>query len=446
MVAENYQQARVAIISLGCAKNLIDSEHIASLLEDTGVEVCSDPAAAQVAIVNTCGFIDIAKEESIEVILEAAAMKKTSDLHRLIVTGCLSERYGEELRESLPEADILLGIDPHGAARAALWALGKGDVLPSRCNMRACRFTPRAWTYLRIAEGCSNRCSYCAIPDIRGPLVSRPMGEILDEAEGLLESGVRELNIIAQDTTAYGQDEGDPRLHELLQTLAWMDSGHWIRLLYTHPAHYYPQLIDVLAGEESICPYLDIPFQHISNPVLERMGRNVSRMGIQKLLDTLRDRISNLVLRTTFIVGFPGETEEDFTELLDFVREQRFDRMGVFRYSCEDETPAGRFENQVPEDVKQERYDELMHLQMEIAFEKASERIGESVKVLVEPTELHPEKTPWGRSRWEAPDVDPIIFLQDTPGLQDGEMVDAKIMDSRDYDCVARVLEGESEC
>ena len=435
------QAARVAILTLGCAKNLLDSEHIGSLLADAGVEVVTDPSRAPVAIINTCGFIDPAKEESIETILDVAELKGGGTLQRLIVTGCLSQRYGQELRESMSEVDVLLGIDPPGAARAALWALGKGDVLPTHCDRRALRLTPKSWSYMRISEGCDNRCAYCAIPLIRGSLRSRPMGELIEEAHGLLESGAREINVIAQDTTAYGRDQGAPQLHELLKGLCWLEGEKWIRLLYTHPAHYYPELIEVLAAEEPICPYLDIPLQHISDHVLDRMGRKVSRADVEALIEQLRSDIPELTLRTTFIVGFPGETDEDFDELLAFVRQMRFDRLGAFAYSREEETPAAALEGEVPQDVREARLHELMRVQQEIAFELAAQRVGEVTSVLIETGGSEEEHCAVGRSPAEAPDVDPVIIVEDGRGLEPGDIVEVEITGSVEYDCLARVAE-----
>lgn len=432
---------RVGILSLGCAKNLVDSEHIGSLLEEAGVQVTTDIASAPVVIVNSCGFIDIAKEESIDAVLEVADLKETGQLRHLIVTGCLTERYGDELRELLPEADVMTGIDPHAAAREALWELGIKDPLPSQCNLRAHRFTPRSWSYLRISEGCDNCCAYCAIPSIRGPLVSRPMDEIVAEAEDLVDQGARELNIIAQDTTAYGREHGKARLHQLLRRLCETEHDGWIRLLYTHPAGYYPELIDVLAEQEAICPYLDIPLQHVADPILERMGRGVQRSEIEELIGTLRDRIPNLTLRTTFLVGFPGETDEDFQELMDFARRVRFERLGAFRYSKEEDTRASEFEDQVREDIREERYHELMQLQREIAFETAAERIGQHTTVLVEEDQVEgAEDQAIARSPAEAPDVDPIVFIEDAEDLRRGQMVEVEIIDSFEYDCIARPI------
>jgi ribosomal protein S12 methylthiotransferase len=419
----------------------VDSEHIASLLEEAGVQVTTDITSAPVVIVNSCGFIDIAKEESIDAMLEVAELKEEGQLRHLIVTGCLTERYGDELRELLPEADVMTGIDPHTAAREAFWELGIKEPLPSRCNLRGHRFTPRAWAYLRVAEGCDNCCAYCAIPSIRGPLVSRPMDEILEEAKDLVGQGAREINIIAQDTTSYGRDHGKARLHRLLRRLCEIEQNGWLRLLYTHPAHYYSELIDVLAERDEICPYLDVPLQHIADPVLERMGRGVRRSEIEDLIRTLRERMPDLTLRTTFLIGFPGETDDDFQELMDFVREMRFERLGAFRYSSEEDTRAHEFEDQVPREVREERYHELMQLQQTIAFETAAERIGEQTTVLIEEEQTEgAQNQTIGRSPAEAPDVDPVIFIEDGEDLRRGEMVDVEIIDSFEYDCIARLI------
>jgi len=429
----------VAIVTLGCPKNVVDSEQIASLLEAAGARVCTDPAEARVAVVNTCGFIDPAKEESIDAILEVAELKAQGGLETLIVAGCLSQRYGEQLRRELPEADIVLGIDPRGAAREALRALGMEPALPAGCNLRSRRFTPPWWAYLRISEGCDNRCAYCAIPAIRGPLVSRPMDEILAEARRLLQSGVKELNLIAQDTTAYGADRGEAGLHVLLRRLCGLPGRKWVRLLYTHPAHYSEELIETLADADDICPYLDIPLQHINDRILRRMGRGVSRGDIERLLQTLRARVPGLVLRTSLIVGFPGEGEAEFRELLEFVRQARFERLGAFVYSREEGTPAASFDGQVPEKVKRERYHELMSIQRDIAVELAAGRAGEHTSALVERAP-GPDGVAVARSPSEAPDVDPVLLIRDAEGVGEGELVEVEIVGSEGYDCVARLL------
>jgi ribosomal protein S12 methylthiotransferase len=438
----------VALLTLGCAKNLVDSEHIASLLTHSGVEVVHRLAGAQVAIINTCGFIEAAKEEAIGCVLEIGAQKRDAGLRSLIVTGCLSQRYGDELAGLLPEADAIVGIDPTGAAESALRALGiPSQPLPSQVMLRSRRLTPKAWSYLRIAHGCDNRCAYCAIPLIRGPRCSRPRDEILAEAQYLVEHGVRELNVIAQDTAGYGIDrEGRPMLHTLLRDLCSVSGLEWVRVLYAHPAHVYDEMIGVVAEEEHICPYLDIPLQHVSNRLLARMGRKVTRRDIERLIAELRGRIPGLTLRTTFMTGFPGETDQDFDELLQFVRDARIDRVGCFAYSREEGTPAADLPEQVPGSVAEERRAVLMAAQQEIAFELAAARVGERALVLMEEGQPTEDGLCPARSRHEAPDVDPLIHVAGDRVPEAGRLVEVEIVGSAGYDCIAEVLqEGQSD-
>jgi ribosomal protein S12 methylthiotransferase len=430
---------KVALLTLGCAKNLVDSELIASRLAAAGAEVVHALGGCPVAVVNTCGFIQPAKEESIEVILDVADRKDDGDLRTLIVTGCLSQRYGAELETLLPEVDVFTGVDPAGAADVALEALGLGA--PASVSRRRHRLTPGAWSYLRISHGCDNRCAYCAIPMIRGPLRSRPMEEVIEEARRLAEDGVRELNVIAQDTASYGVDiYGERCVHTLLRELCRIGELRWIRLLYAHPAHLYDELMDAVAEEEKVCPYVDVPLQHVSDRVLRRMGRGLTRAESEELVSALRRRIPGVTLRTTFLTGFPGETEEDFAELLDFVREMRFERLGAFAYSPEEGTAAEGLPDQVPQEVAERRRDELMATQQEIAFELAAERVGERAEVLMEEGEplegdLHPARSPH-----EAPDVDPLIYVH-APAPPPGEFARVEIVDAVGYDCIARVVE-----
>ncbi|KPK62269.1 MAG: hypothetical protein AMK73_06385, partial [Planctomycetes bacterium SM23_32] len=343
----------VALLTLGCAKNLVDSEHIASILDRAGARVTHSSEGADVAIINTCGFIEEAKQESIDLIIEVGAARTAGGLRGVVVTGCLGERYGEQLRRELPEADAVIGIDPRGAAQMALRLAGRGtEPLPSEVALRSHRLTPRAWSYLRIAHGCENRCTYCAIPLIRGRLRSRPMDELLAEAQELVAGGVLELNVIAQDTANYGLDtEGKRLLHVLVRRLCRTDGLRWLRLLYMHPAHVYDELVEVMADEEKVCPYVDVPLQHVADAVLARMGRRITRAQVEDLIARLRERLPGLALRTTFMTGFPGETDRDFAELLDFVRQMRFDRLGCFVYSREEGTPAAELPDQVPRRV-----------------------------------------------------------------------------------------------
>jgi len=435
---------RVALFTLGCAKNLVDSERIASVLEAAGAEVVHDLEGVRVAIVNTCGFIDAAKQESIDTVLDLAEQAGTGGMPTLIMAGCLSQRYAEQLREELPEVDAFVGVDPEETARVALQMLGlahrQGAVARSR------RLTPAAWSYLQVSHGCDNRCAYCAIPLIRGPLRSRPADELLAEARFLAGQGVKELNVIAQDTTAYGLDtEGEQRIHLLLRDLCGVDGLEWVRLLYAHPAHFYDELTDVMAAQEKVCPYVDLPLQHVSDRILKAMGRRVTRAGIEELITDLRDRIPDLALRTTFITGLPGETEAEFEELIDFVQEWRFDRVGCFAYSPEEDTPAAGMPDQVPAHVAEERRDELMAVQAQIAAELARARVGRRERVLIEEAHGDAEDTYIARSRHEAPDVDPLIYVTSRRRLQPGEFIDVEIVAGEGYDCIAVDLEDADE-
>ena len=435
------RRPKVALFTLGCAKNLVDSERIASILEAAGAQVVHEARGAAVAIVNTCGFIDPAKEESIDAVLELADREGLTRPRTLIVAGCLSQRYGEQLRQELPEVDAFVGTDPEATARVALEALGLAH--RGACPTRARRLTPRAWSYLQISQGCDNRCAYCAIPLIRGPLRSLPADELLAEAQFLAGQGVKELNVIAQDITAYGTDTvGKPLLHVLLRDLCGIEGLEWVRLLYAHPAHFYDKLTGVMAAEQKVCPYVDLPLQHISNRILKAMGRKVTRARVERLLARLRDRIPGLTLRTTFITGLPGETEAEFEELLEFVREQRFDRVGCFAYSPEDDTPAAAMSDQVPAEVAQERRDLLMAAQADIAMDLAQARVGERTRVLIEARDDAMEDVHPARSRHEAPDVDPLIYVTSSRPLQAGDFADVEIVGAEGYDCIAVDLEG----
>jgi ribosomal protein S12 methylthiotransferase len=442
---------RVALLSLGCAKNLVDSERIAAVLEGAGARVVHDAAGADAAIVNTCGFIESAKEESIAAVLEAASCKGRGGprsrrrLRALIVTGCLSARYGEELRRLLPEVDTLLGIDPEQAARAALDAVGLADRCPAAVRgLRRRRLTPAAWSYLVVSEGCDNRCAYCAIPLIRGPLRSRPAEELLAEARALVETGARELNVIAQDTAAYGVDlDGKPAVHTLLRELCRIDGLRWVRLLYAHPAHFYDELIEVVASEEKVCPYLDVPLQHVNDGVLARMGRRITRRQTEDLIARLRREVPGLTLRTTFLVGFPGEDDAAFDELLAFVEQTRFERLGCFAYSREEGTAAAKMPDQVAPEAAQERLDRLMSAQQEIAFELSAARVGERTTVLLEQG-AEGDLTP-ARSPHEAPDVDPLVYVIGVGDREPGAFVDVDIVDSAGYDSIARAAPEESD-
>ncbi len=430
----------IAILTLGCAKNTVDSEIIASILQNAGVIVEDNPENATVVVINTCGFIEDSKQESIDTILNIADMKDSGHVNTLIVCGCLSKRYEYELAGQLPEIDVLSGIDAHETARKVIDILGIKNAGCLTAKLRKHRLTPRHWAYLRIAEGCDNRCTYCAIPLIRGPLTSRSEEAIVREAVGLVEDGALELNVIAQDTTSYNRDKGAPRLHLLLQRLCAELPDTWIRLLYTHPAHYYDELIDVLASEAQICPYLDLPLQHINDRVLSDMGRKATRERVEELINTLRTAIPSLTLRTTCIVGFPSETEAAFEELMEFVKEYKFERLGAFIYSPEEDTSAAELSDTVPQKLKIDRYNRLMSLQQEIAGQTARERIGSIENVLVENSSSENKGLWTARSRHEAPEVDPIIYVEHAKGIRQGDKISVRILDSNGLDFSARFL------
>ena len=427
------EPTRVSIISLGCAKNLVDSERLMGRLAEAGCLVCEDHDDAEILIVNTCGFIQDAKEESLDVIFRCIEQKRQGYLSKIVVTGCLAQRYRDELAVELPEADAIIGLG--STDEVVAFCTGEAAAA-SACDVAPrLRLTARHYGYLRIADGCDNRCAYCAIPLIRGPFASTPMDELLSEAEQLAGDGVRELCLIAQDTTRYGLDlYGRQRLHELITAVAAMGSFTWVRLLYTHPAHYYPELIDVLADTPQVLPYVDLPLQHTSDPILRAMGRRVTQAQVRSLISTLRERMPECFIRTAFIVGFPGETDQDFDELYRFVEETRFERLGVFAYSPEDDTPAAGFPDHVPDDAKQERLDAIMTLQQEIAFAHNESLVGKMLPCVIDaPAE---DAGVWvGRTYGDAPDVDGCIHVEDDR-LQPGDFVDLRVTGSQGYDLV----------
>ncbi len=388
-------------------------------------------------IVNTCGFIDPAKKESIETILEYAQYKKADPGKRLIVIGCLGQRYGRELREGIPEADAVFGLNQEDEIVAAC------GLNPSSETGRLL-LTPPHLAYLKISEGCSNSCTYCTIPMIRGPYRSRLPADILNEAEELAASGVKELVVIAQDTTMYGTDlPGEIRIHDLLSRLAKIDGVHWIRLLYTHPAHFPDELIEAYAEIPNLVPYVDLPLQHLNDEILRRMGRGMSQKTALALIYRLRERVPGIAIRTTFIVGFPGETRAQFNELLGLVRELRFEHLGVFPYSREEGTPAARMPGQVSERAKSRRVRDLMLAQQEIVFSRNRARIGDRVEVVVD-GKVDADR--WvGRTAAQAPDVDPVTYIYGS-GIEPGMFIEVEITGSDGYDLVARpVREGGTD-
>jgi ribosomal protein S12 methylthiotransferase len=439
----------VRMISLGCPKNLVDSEVMLGLLQEKGwIPLAKDEA--DVVIVNTCSFIREAQEESVETILAMAAAKKKGKCRRLVVTGCLPQRYGQELIEELPEVDLFLGTGEVHRIAELLEKSAKGE-LRQKQFIGPPRYlydhrTPRLFTtgpgsvYIKIAEGCSNYCSYCVIPKIRGDLRSRAISSILLEAEQAVLRGVKEINLIAQDVTAYGQDRGDGTdLVCLLRGLAKIEGLRWVRLLYAHPAHITPELIALIRAEKKICKYLDLPLQHVDDCILKAMNRPVSAREVCELLGRLREEIPGITLRTTLMVGFPGETEKRFQKLLNFVQEAQFDLLGVFRYSQEEGTAAAAMKGQVSDKIKARRYHQIMRLQKQVSRQKQKRQIGSRAEVLVE----RPGKSShvlWeGRTQRQAPEVDGIIML--TKGsCWPGEIVEAQITGATSYDLYGEIL------
>ena len=409
---------KVGMVSLGCAKNQVDGEVLMASLKNAGYELCDDAALADVAIVNTCGFIESAKAESIEEILELVTLKKEGRIKKIVVTGCLSERYQEQIRKEIPEVDAAVGIGANGEIAEIIGQVMAGEtpeVFPDKEKMPLCGdrelSTPSYFAYLKIAEGCDNRCTYCAIPLIRGGYRSRSMESIVEEAEKLAAGGAKELIVIAQDTSRYGLDlYGELKLPELLRRLCTIDGVRWIRLLYCYPDTITDELLDVMAREEKIVKYIDLPLQHASGRVLRAMNRRGDRESLTQLIAHMREKIPGLILRTTLITGFPGETEEDFAELSQFVQDVRFDRLGCFAYSQEEGTPAAELPDQVEEDVKNHRAEIIMEQQMEIMQQKGEDMIGKAVTVLTEGFDRYAECY-FGRTAADSPDIDGKVFF-----------------------------------
>ena len=427
----------IGVISLGCAKNQVDTERMLGILTNAGHELTNDPSNADTLIVNTCGFIESAKQESIDAILEMAQYKKDGVCKRLVVTGCLSERYRAELREAMPEIDILLGVREY----ETLPRLLGGNHDAPHCGPKSARIltTPPYSAYLRIADGCDNRCAYCAIPLIRGGLVSEPLEDLVDEAKRLAEGGVRELTLIAQDTSGYGKDRyGKPMLLDLLGELERIDEIRWLRVLYTYPDTVSPELIDRFRASEKIVPYLDMPLQHTEDEMLRAMRRRGDSAHIRKILDYVERRAPEFMLRTTLMVGFPGETDELFSRMLGFIEDHPFDRIGAFAFSPEEGTAAAELPNQVPEAVRQERLDLLMRTQRKISRARNERRIGQTVEMLIEGTE---GTRAYGRSYAEAPDVDGKVYLTDAAHLPAGSFVAARLIRAEEYDMIGEPVD-----
>lgn len=439
---------KVHLSSLGCPKNQVDAEVMLGRLVAEGYEVTFDPAEADVLLVNTCSFIQAAKEESIETILEMARCKAERDGKRLVVTGCLAERYGTELQQEMPEVDAFVGTGDFLRLPEVLRDLGKPGrsaplayvgarhVLPGAAEPRI--LTEQSFSaYLKISEGCNHRCAFCIIPKIRGRHESRPLDDLVAEARRLADQGVREINLIAQDLTAYGRDLVErSSLADLLRRLGRIEAIDWIRLLYCYPNYVSAELLDTIAEEPSVCRYIDMPLQHGSDRVLRAMRRERSADSLRRLVGRIRARIPDVTLRSSFVVGFPGETEEDFSDLCRFVEDIELDRVGVFRYSQEENTEAGAMPDQVPEHVKEERWNRLMELQRSIARRKNAAWVGRVVPVLG--CGQDEEGRAYGRTAGQAPDIDGIVLIGP---LEAGELVSARIIDSTDYDLIGERAE-----
>lgn len=442
---------KIGVVSLGCPKNLVDSETMLGLIHEENYEITNDPSEAEIIIVNTCGFIESAKEESIDTILQMAEYKKSGSCKYIIVTGCLSQRYAEELFNELPEADAIAGVEVYdeigsiikrvmNGERFIMLERSKPDVIytSKETFLQRILTTPSYTAYLKIAEGCDNCCSYCAIPKIRGPYRSKPMEQVLKEAKALADNGVKELIVVAQDTTRYGEDlpGGKLLLADLLKELNKIESLKWIRVMYCYPNNFTDELIETFASLDKVCKYVDLPLQHASNRLLASMNRYDTREEVETLLAKLRKRIPGIVIRTTFIVGFPGETDADFEELKEFVEQQRFENAGVFAYSQEEGTVAGAMPNQIPDEIKQERYHELMALQAQISEEIHKDTEGQTLEVLVEGIEEDGSGLHYGRSYREAPDIDGLVFIENPGDIEPGCFVKVNILQGFTYESV----------
>ena len=438
----------ILFISLGCDKNLVDSEVMLGLLDSRGYQIVDDETIADVIVINTCCFIHDAKEESIQTILEMAEYKKTGRLKALVVTGCLAQRYQQEIIDEIPEVDAVLGTASYDKIAEAIDEALDGhtemylediDRLPQVSSKRLVT-TGGHYAYLKIAEGCDKHCTYCIIPKVRGNYRSVPMEQLLKEAKELAEGGVKELILVAQETTVYGQDiYGEKSLHRLLRELCKIDGIQWIRLLYCYPEEIDANLIQVMKEEPKICHYLDLPIQHASDTILKKMGRRTSKAQLVDTIRTLRKEIPDITLRTTLITGFPGETEEQHQELVAFVDEMEFDRLGVFTYSPEENTPAAEMPDQIPEEVKEDRQAELMELQQEIAFDLAEDMIDREVLVMIE-GKVADENAYVGRTYRDAPNVDGLIFINTDEELMSGDFAKVKVTGAMEYDLIGELM------
>ena len=438
----------ILFISLGCDKNLVDSEVMLGLLDAKGYQIVDDETQADIIVINTCCFVHDAKEESIQTILEMAEYKTEGRLKALIVTGCLAQRYRQEIIEEIPEVDAVLGTTAYDKiVEAVEEALsGAGHVELENVNALPLVDTKRLVTtgghyaYMKIAEGCDKHCTYCIIPKLRGNYRSVPMERLIQEAKDLAEQGVKELILVAQETTLYGKDiYGEKSLHKLLRELCKVDGIRWIRILYCYPEEIDDNLIQVMKEEKKLCHYLDLPIQHANDEILKRMGRRTSKAQLEEIIGKLKREIPDITLRTTLITGFPGETEEQHEELKAFVDEMEFDRLGVFTYSPEEDTPAAEMPDQIPEEVKEDRQAEIMELQQEIAFAQAEDMIGEEVLVMIE-GKVADENAYVGRTYKDAPGVDGLIFINTDEELMSGDFARVKVTGAVEYDLIGELL------
>ena len=444
----------ILFVSLGCDKNLVDTEVMLGLLAKKGHQMIDDETQADIVIVNTCCFIHDAKEESIQTILEMAQLKETAVLKKLIVTGCLAQRYKEEILEEIPEVDAVLGTTSYDEIAEVIDGLFSDSPMEradARMIMKDVDYLPETqkgrlvttgghFAYLKIAEGCDKHCTYCIIPKIRGNFRSVPMEELIDEAKELADQGVKELILVAQETTLYGKDiYGEKSLPRLLKALCKIQGLRWIRILYCYPEEITDELIQVIKEEPKICHYLDLPIQHASDAILKRMGRKTSKDQLISIIGKLREEIPDITLRTTLITGFPGETDEQHEELMDFVDQMEFERLGVFTYSPEEDTPAAEMPDQISEEIKQDRQAELMELQQDIVFDRNEDLIGEEMLVMIE-GKVADENAYVGRTYRDAPNVDGLIFVNTDEELVSGDFAKVKVSGAMDYDLIGELL------
>ena len=438
---------KVAMVSLGCPKNQVDAEKMLALLKKGGLEITPAEADADAIIVNTCGFIESAKAEAIENILEAARYKENGSCKALVVTGCLAERYRDDITEEIPEVDVCVGLGSNGKIAEIVKKAIEGEKqnyygektdldLNGERILGGMPYT----AYLKVGDGCDNCCSYCAIPKIRGRMRSRTIEDCVKEAKTLADGGVTELIVVAQDTTAYGTDlYGEPKLHELLTELCKIEGLHWIRTLYTYPEKITDKLLDVIKRQEKLVNYLDIPIQHINDDILKKMNRKGDKKSVSDVIDRIRDKIPHITLRTTLITGFPSETEEQFSELAEFVKEKRFEHLGCFTYSPEEGTAAALMENQIDEQTKQDRCDNIMETQALISASRNEEKIGKVTEVLIEGWDDY-IKCYFGRAPWDAPEIDGKVFFMAHKPLKIGQYVKVRINDCLDYDLLGELV------